>query len=182
MEVEPAVLTATPTSDVLASTAPAGDTGTADSIEVVPAGSSRPTPARRQLRARPSDPAPTTSPKTKRSRPESSTTLRKGTDHEINYIRSKLAPEHVHSRRNVVIKEKEAELKHVIDQHDTAVREKFHLERYISIFEGWNPKVSTIYHAGGDHVRRLTGQDAKQDNSPVFMEVGAIRPILAQSV
>jgi hypothetical protein len=41
-----------------------------------------------------------------------------------------------------VVKEKDVELKDVVDKHDTAVREKFHLERYISIFEGWDPKVS----------------------------------------
>ena len=111
------------------------------------AGSGRSAPARRQLRTRPSDPVSAPSPHGKRRKSEVSTSLRRATESELEYIHSKLGHEHLSSRRDVVVKDKEAELRDVVDKHDTAVKEKFHLERYISIFEGWNPKVRirTIY-------------------------------------
>lgn len=112
-----------------------------ESITAV-AGPSRSAPARRQLRARPSDPIPAPSSHNKRRKSDVGTALRQPTDRELEFIHSRLAPEHVISRREIVVKEKEGELKDVVDKHDTSVREKFHLERYISIFEGWNPKVS----------------------------------------
>lgn len=108
------------------------------------AGPSRSAPARRQLRARPSEPIPTSSPASRPRRSESNAALRRGSEHELEYIRTKLGPENIASRRDVVVRAKEAELKEVVDQHDTAVKEKFHLERYISIFEGWEPKVSKM--------------------------------------
>lgn len=133
----------------------------------LPAGTSRPPAARRQLRARPSDPAPPASPTTKKGKPDASTPLRKGTERELEYIRSKLTPEHIVSCRDGVLKSKEAELKEVIDEHDTAVREKFHLERYISIFEGWNPKVSK-------RGQELSGQDGQADMYAAGRETGQL--------
>lgn len=109
---------------------------------LIVAGPSRSAPARRQLRARPSDPAPAPSPHGKRRQSDVNAALRQATDREIEHIQSRLAPEYLDSRREIVVKEKEGELKLVVDKHDTDVREKFHLERYTSIFEGWNPKVS----------------------------------------
>lgn len=65
----------------------------------------------------------------------------------------KLGPEGMAARREELIHEKEALLRTVVEEHDMAVKEKFHLERYVSILEGWDP------------------EDAKNDNSPVFLEV-----------
>jgi len=107
-------------------------------------GPSRSAPARRQLRARPSDPVPVASPYRKPRKSDAGVALRQPTDRELEYINSKLAPEHLDSRRDTVVKEKEGELKEVVDKHDTDVRERFHLERYTSILEGWNPKVSSL--------------------------------------
>lgn len=150
---------------------PNGSPITGESITAV-AGPSRSAPARRQLRARPSDPSPAHNSHGKRRKSDVGTALRQPTDKELEYIHSRLGPDHVISRREWVIKEKEGELKDVVDKHDTSVREKFHLERYISIFEGWNPKVSshTILNRS---VRSqcLHFQDAKSENSPVFLEV-----------
>jgi hypothetical protein len=30
----------------------------------------------------------------------------------------------------------------VVEGHDAAVREKFHLERFVTLLEGWDPEVS----------------------------------------
>lgn len=65
----------------------------------------------------------------------------------------KLGPEGISSRRGEILREREAELRTVVDDHDMAVKEKFHLERYISILEGWDPA------------------EARSDNSPVFLDV-----------
>jgi len=96
--------------------------------------------ARRQLRARPSE-ASTSSPASKKARSDINGQLRPPTEKELDFINASLSEEGIATRRDEVIKDKEAELKHVADEHDTAVREKFHLERFISIFEGWDPKV-----------------------------------------
>lgn len=66
---------------------------------------------------------------------------------------SKLGPDGIAARREELIQEKEAQLRIIVEEHDMAVKEKFHLERYVSILEGWDP------------------EDAKNDNSPVFLEV-----------
>jgi helicase SWR1 len=75
------------------------------------------------------------------------------TDHEMERIRFKLGPEGALSRREELVREREAELRVVMDAHDMAVKEKFHLERYVSILEGWDP------------------EEARVDNSPVFLDV-----------
>ena len=61
---------------------------------------------------------------------------------DLDKIKAKLEPEGIVSRREEVVKEKEGQLRELVDGHDTAVREIFHLERYISLLEGWDPKVS----------------------------------------
>lgn len=96
--------------------------------------------ARRQLRARPSD-TTAPSPVSKRARSDTNGQLRPPTEKELAYINSSISEEGLAARRDGVIKGKEAELKQVVDRHDTAVREKFHLERFTSIFEGWDPEV-----------------------------------------
>jgi helicase SWR1 len=70
--------------------------------------------------------------------------LRAPTERELECVTSKLSEEAILARREIVIKEKDVELKNVVDGHDDAVREKFHLERFISIFEGWDPAVSLL--------------------------------------
>lgn len=67
----------------------------------------------------------------------------------------KLGPEGTAERREELIHQREGELRVVVDDHDMAVKEKFHLERYVSILEGWDPV------------------DARTDNSPVFLDVSA---------
>lgn len=61
---------------------------------------------------------------------------------ELEDIHRRLGAENVQSRRDELLKQKETELKTVVDEHDDAVREKFHLERFVSILEGWDPVVS----------------------------------------
>lgn len=100
-----------------------------------------PTPAR-ILRTRPSTLGQQTG--TVRSSPRSpapSTSVRAPTNKELELIRRKLAPEATYARREELLKEKEAELREVVDEHDTVVREKFHLERFITMITGWDPKV-----------------------------------------
>jgi len=65
----------------------------------------------------------------------------------------KLSAEGTATRRDEMIRDLETRVRAVVEKHDMAVREKFHLERYVSILEGWNP------------------EEAKVDNSPVFLEV-----------
>jgi hypothetical protein len=139
MDIDPGPSQAGPSSSLT-------DIPTSDGSSRIPSSSSNyaPQPARRQLRARASEATPSTtaSPVTKRGRSDTSAHLRLPTDKELEYIRSKLSEESILSGRDGVIKGKEAELRNVVDSHDNAVREKFHLERYISIFEGWDPVVS----------------------------------------
>lgn len=97
--------------------------------------------ARRNLRARPSEPSSIPSPISKRARSDTNTKLRPPTEKELDVVNKALSEEAILAKRDVVVKDKEAEVKRVVDGHDDAVREKFHLERFISIFEGWDPKV-----------------------------------------
>ena len=101
--------------------------------------------ARRNLRARPSEPSSIPSPITKRARSDTNTKLRPPTEKELDSITKALSEESLAAKRDGVVRDKEAEVKRVVDGHDDAVREKFHLERFISIFEGWNPKVCAIH-------------------------------------
>jgi len=101
--------------------------------------------ARRNLRARPSEPSSIPSPVTKRARSDTNTKVRPPTEKELDAINKALSEESLAAKRDGVVRDKEAEVKRVVDRHDDAVREKFHLERFISIFEGWNPKVSALH-------------------------------------
>jgi helicase SWR1 len=95
-------------------------------------------PSGRTLRARPSltgGAAP--------SAPTSNGSIKLG-DAEIDSIKRRLGPDGVAERRDELIRDKEASVKTVIDEHDTAVREKFHLERFVTMITGWNPAVSII--------------------------------------
>ena len=98
---------------------------------------SYPAPASRSLRARPSDtgqPGPAT--------PSNASGLRRPTPKDLEYIQKRLGPEALIEKRDEVVRRKEEELKGVMDGHDTDVRERFHLERFISILEGYDPVVS----------------------------------------
>ena len=101
--------------------------------------------ARRNLRTRPSEPSSVPSPIPKRARADTITKLRPPTEKELDSITKALSEESLAVKRDGIVREKEAEVKRVVDGHDDAVREKFHLERFISIFEGWDPKVCHIY-------------------------------------
>lgn len=72
---------------------------------------------------------------------------------ELDKIMHKLGPQGTAERRDEQIQQREEELRTVVDDHDMAVKEKFHLERYVSILEGWDPA------------------EARTDNSPVFLDV-----------
>jgi len=99
---------------------------------------------RRQLRARPSDlSAPSYSPATKKARSDKDTIPRQPTERELEYIHRQVSEDALANKRDAVVREKETELKAVVDRHDDAVREKFHLERFISIVTGWDPKVTS---------------------------------------
>nr|XP_031862415.1 uncharacterized protein CI109_001912 [Kwoniella shandongensis]KAA5529487.1 hypothetical protein CI109_001912 [Kwoniella shandongensis] len=121
----------------------------------------------RSLRTRPPPPAvpspmvtPAPAPSNKgRSKATSSPTasvtlgnIRPPTQRELDNIHRRLGDESVRAKRDEVLQGKEKELKHVVDGHDDAVRERFHLERYVTILDGWDPS------------------HAKTDNSPVFLE------------
>ncbi|WVW84227.1 hypothetical protein I302_106257 [Kwoniella bestiolae CBS 10118] len=108
----------------------------------------------RSLRARPSDPGPSiqpiSSPKIASSTPYSA--VRAPTPKELNQITRRLGDENIRSKREELLVEKETQLKNVLDSHDDAIREQFHLERFVTMITGWDP------------------QAAKVDNSPVFLE------------
>ena len=97
--------------------------------------------AGRTLRARPSQPQLATHSSSKSSGPSS--THRSPSDKDLEHNKKYLGPEGVQSRREAIVREKEQKLRSLVDEHDTAVREKFHLERFISLLEGWDPKVGS---------------------------------------
>ena len=74
--------------------------------------------------------------------PKSSPSTRGPSEKEMDNIRRRLGPEGVASRRAELLKAKDEELRGVIDDHDEAVREKFHLERFVSLLENYDPQVS----------------------------------------
>jgi helicase SWR1 len=96
----------------------------------------RPSLPARALRARPSLPASTSST----SNGESSK-LRPPTEKELAAVTAGLAPEALSARREETTKNKEKQVKDVVDDHDAAVREKFHLERFVSLLENFAPDV-----------------------------------------
>lgn len=100
----------------------------------------------RALRTRPSEPA---APR-RAARASSGRVI---TADEETRALFKLGPEGTAQRRIELLHELETSVRSVVDKHDMAVREKFHLERYVSILEGWDPAA------------------AKVDNSAVFLEV-----------
>lgn len=102
-------------------------------------------PRSRSLRARPSLPSPSIGiPLTTHS--NGHMTQSKGRE----AISHGLRQEAVIARREKRIAEKEKELKEVVQSHDGLIREKFHLERFVTLLEGWNPEVrySTEYFRG----------------------------------
>ncbi|WWD03258.1 hypothetical protein V865_001309 [Kwoniella europaea PYCC6329] len=107
----------------------------------------------RALRARPSDPGPSSllapTPKTPITTPVS---VRAPTPKEFNQISRRLGDENIREKRDELLVEKEKQLKRVLDSHDDAIREQFHLERFVTMITGWDP------------------QAAKVDNSPVFLD------------
>lgn len=97
----------------------------------------------RTLRTRPSDPSP--SPRSTKQASLSAASpanLRQPAQKELDNIFRRLGPEGVGSKREELVVDKEKELKSVVDEHDTAIREKFHLERFVTLLEGWDPAVS----------------------------------------
>lgn len=85
----------------------------------------------------------------------------------IEEVKEKLAPEGVTAFREEKIKEREGQVRDVVDMHDGLVRERFHLERFVSILEGYDPVVSVPLLLSKTHVAQI----AKKDNSNVFLEV-----------
>ncbi|WVR06838.1 hypothetical protein IAU60_003874 [Kwoniella sp. DSM 27419] len=112
--------------------------------------SQRPPPSTRSLRARPSDPGPATT--ASNGSTGASTISRKLSQKELDNIHRRLGETGIQARREELVHAKETELKTVVDGHDAATREKFHLERFVTLLTGWDPEV------------------AKLDNSPVFLE------------
>jgi hypothetical protein len=94
------------------------------------------TPRARTLRARPSLTNGSTSTST------STSGTRKLSEAELQAIQHQLGPAGVAARRDELVQEKEALVKVVVDEHDTALREQFHLERFITMITGWDPAVS----------------------------------------
>jgi hypothetical protein len=78
-----------------------------------------------------------------------------------------VGPEGVKARRDEVVHAKEEELRGVVDGHDNAVLEKFHLERYISLLEGWDPVVnlSVQFDLGRELTTSLQRQNRHQSTS-----------------
>lgn len=126
----------------------------------------------RTLRARTSDPPKAADPSAKPSSP--TVALRKPSQKELNYVHWRLGVEGIAIRREELARQKEKELKAVVEGHDDAVREKFHLEKFVTLLEGWDPKVSYLLPGQLRHgvgVNFADFQEAKHDNSPVFQEV-----------
>lgn len=105
-----------------------------------------PAPAR-ALRSRTSLPAAPAAP----TRPGSARVI---SNEEREHALYKLGTEGTLAKRDELVRDHEAQVRAIVEEHDMAVKEKFHLERYTSILEGWDPV------------------DAKNENTPVFMEVG----------
>jgi hypothetical protein len=103
----------------------------------------------RTLRKRASPPPPNPSPtqhassSTSRSpvASHSDAPLRKPSEKELANVHRRLGAEGVTARRAELVSEKEGQLKGVVEGHDAAVREKFHLERFVTLLEGWDPEV-----------------------------------------
>ena len=93
----------------------------------------------RTLRTRPSDPVSYVLPG--KIVQHASPAGRDPTEEELGTIKRRLGEEGVRNRRDELVKEKEKGLKDLIEGHDAAVREKFHLERFISLLEGYDPEV-----------------------------------------
>ena len=109
---------------------------------VVVCETSAPTHSRhRSLRARPANPMPASASALEPTSPVAH--LRKASTKELDNIARRLGPEGVALRRAEVLKENERALKAVVEGHDAAVREKFHLERFVTLLEGWDPEVSS---------------------------------------
>ncbi|WWC89087.1 uncharacterized protein L201_004005 [Kwoniella dendrophila CBS 6074] len=106
------------------------------------------------LRSRPSDPGPSIQPlpSPKIPTPAPNAGYRQPTPREFDQISRRLGEENIRAKKEELLLEKEKQLKKVIDSHDDAIREQFHLERFITMITGWDPKA------------------AKVDNSPVFLE------------
>lgn len=100
-------------------------------------------PPPRTLRVRPSLPTPAQA-STSTSAPTASGNVRGPTEKELRQINTRLGPEAVQARKDELLKEKEEELRLVVDGHDTAVREKFHLERFVTMVTGWDPQVCQL--------------------------------------
>ncbi|WRT66592.1 uncharacterized protein IL334_003551 [Kwoniella shivajii] len=127
------------------------DSGQTSSIPTM----STPTARSRSLRVRPSDPGPpvqNVSPIALALKLPVPSAFREPTPKELNSISRRLGEDTIRAKREELVAEKEQKLKQVIDSHDDAIREKFHLERFVTMITGWDPK------------------SAKVDNSPVFVE------------
>ncbi|WWC94487.1 hypothetical protein V866_001333 [Kwoniella sp. B9012] len=143
------------------STNPPEDLSSSSNVTQTPAkpyeppmnGNSTPIGRSRALRARPSDPGPSSlpapTPKTPITTPVN---VRAPTPKEFNQISRRLGVENIRDKREELLVEKEKQLKRVLDSHDDAIREQFHLERFVTMITGWDP------------------QAAKVDNSPVFLD------------
>lgn len=100
--------------------------------------------SQRSLRARPSETA-AASPTASTSNAAICTPLRAPTQKELDNIRRRLGDETVIARKEELLREKEGYLREVVDRHDTAIREKFHLERFVTLITGWDPDVSSSF-------------------------------------
>ena len=114
---------------------------------VVRNGSALAQPRHRSLRPRPADPASASVSSLEPFSPVPH--IRKASMKELDNINRRLGPEGVGSRRAEMLKENEKALKTVVEGHDAAVREKFHLEKFVSLLEGWDPEVSLSIFALG---------------------------------
>lgn len=110
-------------------------------------------PRSRSLRARPSLPNPSTgTPLTPHANGHGAQA--KG----MEAISHGLRDEAIISRREKRITEKEKQLKEVVESHDGLIREKFHLERFVTLLEGWNPKVRLSAGYPGDSLRYIASE------------------------
>lgn len=106
-------------------------------------------PRSRCLRARPSLPDPFTGTPLLTPHANGLGAQAKG----MEAISHGLRDEAIIGRREKRITEKEKQLKEVIESHDGLIREKFHLERFVTLLEGWNPKVRLSAGYPGDSLR-----------------------------
>ena len=96
-------------------------------------------PSRRILRARPSATGLPSSPVASPAARVKG--LRQATQKELEDVQRRLGSESLSDKRQQTLSAREQQLQALLEEHDAAIREQFHLERFVTMITGWNPEV-----------------------------------------